>query len=414
MTSFSVQILDELAQDQRARFLARLPGTRREVDLDRLATHGRVVAITGIRRCGKSTLLRQIADRLGDNFGYFNFDDERARSFALADFEPLLQALRRHGRADTLLFDEIQNVPEWERFVRRVHDAGHKIYLTGSNANLLSRELGTRLTGRHVQLSLYPFSFREVLRHRGIPENDLTSDGKARLGLAMDEFLVCGGFPEVLPHYDPELLQRTYEDIIFRDIAARHSIRDTKALVRLAHLLFTQVACEVNYGRLREALPVASTTTVRQHAAHLEEACLVYELRPFDHSLKRQYITGRKIYVVDNGMRRAVAFQTGADAGRLLENAVYLELRRRGGEIYYFRGKGECDFIRRDRAAVAIIQVCLGVDEENRHREFRGLLEAAHAFGLTDATMVTQGQDGEELVDGVRVNLVSAWRWFLG
>jgi predicted AAA+ superfamily ATPase len=413
MAELSVQMLDELSQEQRGRFLARPPGTERDVDLGRLAHHGRVVAITGVRRCGKSTLLRQIAARLGTDFGYFNFDDERAHGFDLADFETLLQAFQRHGPTTTLLFDEIQNVPEWERFVRRVHDEGIKVYLTGSNANLLSRELGTRLTGRHVQVALYPFSFREVLRFRGISATDLTSAGKARLGSAMDEFLVAGGFPETLAQYDPELLQRTYEDIIYRDIAARHGIRDTKALVRLAHLLFTQMACEVNYGRLREALPVASTTTVRQYAAYLEDACLVFELRPFDFSLKRQYVTGRKGYVVDNGMRRAVAFQTGSDAGHLLENAVHLELRCRGGEIYYFRGKGECDFIRRDCDAATIIQVCLGVNAKNRHREIRGLVEAAQAFGVTDATLVTQGQEGNESVDGIRINTIPAWRWFL-
>lgn len=413
MTRLGLHMLEELVQEQRVRFLARPLGTPRDTDLARQSEHGRVVAITGIRRCGKSTLLRQIAARHGEAFHYFNFDDERARGFALADFETLMQVFLRRCPLATLLFDEIQNIPEWERFVRRAHDDGSKIYLTGSNAHLLSRELGTRLTGRHTQIALYPFSFRELLRFRHLSEQDRSSAGKAHLGVALDDYVAHGGFPEVAAHYDPELLQRTYEDILFRDIAARYGIRDTQALRRLAHLLFTQVAADVNYGRLREALPVASTTTVRQYAAYLEEACLTFELRPFDFSLKRQYITGRKVYVVDNGMRRAVAFLTGADAGRLLENAVHLELRRRGGELYYFRAKGECDFIWRRQGGVEAIQVCQSLDAENRHREFRGIVEAAHAFDLKTATLVTQGQEGEETADGIRVTILPAWRWFL-
>ncbi len=413
MPSLTINQLDELAQEQRAQFLARPLGTVREVPLKRYLAHDRVVAITGVRRCGKSTLLRQAADTLNGTFHYFNFDDERARGFEVGQFELLMQAFQRHGNHPHLLFDEIQNVPEWERFVRRVHDDGIKVLLTGSNSQLLSQELGTRLTGRHIQLPLYPFSFKEYLSFHGISRADRTTAGKARLQQAGDRYLADGGFPEFLRHADPELLQRTYDDILYRDIAARHGIRETKALAALAQLLFTQVSSDLNFGRLKEALHLASATTVRQFVGYLEDACLVYEVRRFDFSLKRQYITGRKIYVVDNGMRRAVAFTTSPDAGRLLENAVHLELRRRGGEVYFFREKGDCDFIYRHRGATVAIQVCLRLSEENRTREMRGLQEAARALGHQSGVMVTLDQEGEETVGGIQVTSVPAWRWLL-
>jgi len=193
----------ELVEDQRAYFLARACGVAREADIAACSAHRRVVAISGVRRCGKSTLLRQVAERLEGRFHYLNFDDERLLGFSVEHFAPLMLAFKRRSRDKTLLFDEIQNVEGWERFVRRVHDDGYKVFLTGSNARLLSRELGTHLTGRHVRLDLYPFSFGEVLRFRGVDRNNRTSDGKAAIMKNFDGYLAGGGFPEYLETPDP-------------------------------------------------------------------------------------------------------------------------------------------------------------------------------------------------------------------
>ena len=409
-------LLPDLIEDQRENFRAKPCGVAREVDFSRWTSHDRVVVISGIRRCGKSTLLRQFAERV-DDYHYLNFDDERLFGFDVSDFDDLMQCFHQRSDSHLLLLDEVQNVEGWERFVRRVHDEGYKVVLTGSNAYLLSAELGTHLTGRHIRHELFPFSFREFLAFKNIETKGRTAKDKAKLSGAMGEYIFIGGFPEFLKCGDAELLQQTYEDILFRDIVSRHGIRDVKGFQNLAHYLFSNFTSEMNYNRLKNLLGFSSATSVRKYIGYLEQSYLISEIRRYDFSLKKQHVSGKKIYVVDNAMRGAVAFTFSEDRGRLLENMVFMELRRNGFDVYFQQERGECDFIAlRKKAAPLLIQVCAELNLDNRDRELRGLQEAMERMPGAHGLVLTENQtDDVEMPCGEsRVPVLPVWRWLLG
>ncbi|MEI7437950.1 MAG: ATP-binding protein [bacterium] len=406
--------LAELVEDQRERFLARPCGISRDVDFSRWMDQERIVAITGIRRCGKSTLLRQFAAQFNGAFHYLNFDDERLVDFTAADFDVLMQIFEGRSSVRRLLFDEIQNIPQWERFARRAHDDGYKLMVTGSNARLLSQELGTHLTGRCAQLYLTPFSFREYLDYVGVARHKRTTTGKAAILSAFRDYLASGGFPGYLKERDIDLLQQIYEDILYRDIVARHGVRDVRSFAQTAHYLLSTEGSEINYNKLRTHLSIPSANTVRQFIGFLESACLIHEIRRFDWSLKRQYISGRKIYVSDNGLKSAVAFQATPDYGRMLESLVFQELKRRHGEVWFFRERGECDFVVLDKHRPPLLyQTCYALSAGNREREWRGLLEAAEKLGVKAGSIITVSEEGAETTRGVAISIQSAWRWLL-
>jgi len=407
--------LEELILDQKEMFFSREPGMSRRVDFDRYCTHEQIVVISGIRRSGKSTLMRQFADRYKE-FYYLNFDDERLIDFELADFSSLMLAFNKiHPGLKVMFIDEIQNVVGWERFIRRIHDEGYKIFLTGSNANLLSSELATHLTGRYSKIELYPFAFTELLDFEHIDYQRLSSSNKAEILLAFDKYLEHGGFPEFLKYRDGEFLKRIYDDILFRDIITRFRIRDMKAFRQLVHYLFSNMTKEASYHSLKNALGFKSAMSVRSYIGFLEESYLIFELFKYDFSLKKQYANPKKIYVIDNGMRNAVSFRFSGDSGRLLENLVFIELKRRNAGVYYYRKKHECDFITEYKGALSsAIQVCFELNAANREREVNGILEAMKELGIKQGMILTYNQEEKIPVDkGSDIVVVPVWRWLL-
>jgi len=393
---FTVDRLEEVIVDQEEAFQKRDPGVPREVDLDRYLGSPQVIVISGVRRCGKSTLLRQFGEKLGD-FLYVNLDDERLFGFALGDFETLVLVFEKlHPGVRTMLIDEVQDVEHWERFVRRVHDEGYKVILTGSNAHLLSAELGTRLTGRYLQVTLYPFSFREFLRFKGVETKKLTTRKKAEVMNHFDDYLENGGFPEFIRSGDSEVLQRTYEDILFRDIVARYGIRDVTTFRQMARYLFANFTEEASYHSLKNALGMKSAMSARSFARYLEEAYLVFELYNYQYSLKKQYTGTRKFFVIDNGMRNAVSLRFSGDRGRMLEDLVFIELKRRGNPVYFWREDRECDFLveKGGRPAEAIQCSCT-ISGSSREREIAGVVAAMDRFGIDEGTIITYDQEGE-------------------
>jgi len=408
--------LEELILDQKEVFLSRDPGTTRELDFEHYLSHEQIVVISGIRRSGKSTLMRQFAGRFPD-FYYINFDDERLIDFGLADFSRLMVIFQKILPGVRVIFlDEIQNIDGWERFVRRIHDEGYKIFLTGSNARLLGSELATHLTGRYVKIELYPFSFTELLAFRQIGYESVSSAKKAEILAVFDEYLEHGGFPEFIRYQDREFLQRTYDDILFRDIITRFGIREVKAFKQLVQYLFANLASEASYQALKKTLGFKSPMSVRSYIGFVEESYLLFECFRYDRSLKKQYANPKKIYVIDTGMRNAVAFRFSDDSGRLLENLVFIELKRRNAEVWYFRGKQECDFVIRDSGAItSAIQVCYELTASNREREIGGLVEAMTGLGLDEGFILTYNQ--EETIpteQGRTITVVPVWRWLLG
>ncbi len=406
--------LERLILDQKKSFRDNKAGSKRSVDFNKYLRASNICIISGVRRCGKSTLLRQFSNFF-KIYHYLNFDDERLVDFTVEDFDLLLTLFHKTSKSKTLFFDEIQNIEYWERFIRRAHDQGYKIFITGSNARLLSSELGTYLTGRYYLIELYPFSFREYLVHRGVNEVWGATTERASLMAEFDTYFNMGGFPEFLKDKDKEYLIRIFSDILQRDIASRYNIRNTKELRQLAHHLFSHFTNDSSYNSLAAAVGVKSANTIKDYIDHMESAYLVFELFKYDYSLKKQHINQKKVYVIDNAMRDSISFSFSGDRGKYLENLVYLEIRRSEKNIFFHRNKSECDFIVTQKGRVnSAIQVCYELSSVNIKRELKGLREAMELFNLPHGQVVTYAQSNSDVkLDTPDITVKPAWQWLL-
>mgnify|MGYP001612115558 CR=1 FL=1 len=286
----------------------------------------KIAAITGVRRSGKSTLLRQIAGQC-ENYYYLNFEDERLLDFVVNDFNSLLEIyFSFYGEKGVFFFDEIQNVSGWEKFVGRMFSEGYKIYITGSNAKLLSSELATSLTGRHLRHELYPFGFSEFLDYKKIKYEKLpTTAGKVMMLKYFDEFLLYGGFPEIVESRNGEELRQLYQDILIKDLIVRFKIKDAKSFRELALYLLSNSGRPVSYNNLKKVLGIKSATTVKNYIEYLAESYLNFSISKFDYSLKKQIKNDKKIFSIDTGLINFVSFLFAPESGRILENVVFLE-----------------------------------------------------------------------------------------
>ena len=376
-----------------------------------------IVVISGLRRVGKSTLLLKIKQKLGGDY-YLNFDDERLSGFKLKDFQALLEVfLELYGEQKVFYFDEIQNVEGWERFVRRMYDYGNKVYLTGSNARLLSPELGTHLTGRYIQYELFPFSFAEFLRFKNFKVNlkRLNTFQKVKLLKLFKEYLEKGGVPEFLFSENQDILKLLYENILYRDIAVRFDVSNTASLRELGKYILSNFATEVSFNRLKDLLGVKSHTTVANYFKYFEDAYLAFLVPQFHYSVKKQALSAKKLYTIDTGLCRIVGFNFSQNLGRALENLVFLELKRRGKEVYYFKSNGsECDFLIREGLEVKeAIQVSAEILPENKEREVGALLLALKKFNLSEGKIITLEQEEEWEVEGRLIKVVPVYKWIL-
>jgi uncharacterized protein len=303
-----------------------------------------------------------------------------------------------------LLFDEIQIVPEWERYTRQKLDEDYKLVITGSNASLLSRELGTRLTGRHITKELFPFSYHEFCAFKGL------SYDKA----SVLSYLESGGFPEYLKQGIPEILNQLFEDILIRDIAVRYSIRDVKTLQRLAFYLLSNVSKLITGNRLKTLFEIGSTSTVMEYLSHFEYSYLLQFVPKFSYSLRKQIANPRKVYAIDTGLINVNSGSFTEDNGRKFENLVYLYLRQKHKEIYYFAEKGECDFVvmNNDKLVVAV-QVCFELNPDNMARELDGIIEALTFFKADEGFIVTLDQTDRLEKNGKVVYVLPAHNYLL-
>lgn len=365
------------------------------------STGKHIEVISGIRRCGKSTLMKQLIQTRYQKTSYFNFEDARVYGFEVSDFPKLDEVIGKE--VDAYFFDEIQNVPDWEIFIRQLHDRNEKIYLTGSNATLLSKELGTRLTGRHIRHELFPFSYEEFLTYKQI-ENNVES---------FKLFLVQGGFPEYLESLQTEVLQNLLKDIVFRDIAIRYSLRNTTSLMDICLYLLSNIGKEISFNNLRKTFSVGSANTVSDYLSGLADAYLLFFLPRFSWSAKSIYSNPRKVYAIDNGLVNANTLSFSADRGRMLENAVYQYLRRQGNELYYFRENRECDFVVfTQKKCRQLIQVCEVLDQDTLKREVEGLHEAMKFFKMTEGYILTLDQKDSLKIEGLNIKVLPLFEFF--
>ncbi|MEZ5197112.1 MAG: ATP-binding protein [Bacteroidales bacterium] len=384
-----------------------------------LTTGNQIEVISGIRRSGKSTVLNEIRFMNEEKDYYMNFDDDRLLHFKVDDFQLLYELfIELFGEQKTFYFDEIQNIEGWERFVRRLHDYGNKIYITGSNARLLSYELGTHLTGRYTANELFPFSFHEYLKTNKITVSEdiiFTTAGKATLKKHFFEYMANGGFPEYLKNKSTEYLKSLYESILYRDVLVRNKLVSENEMRELVFFLSSNLARPVTFNSLSKSIGVKNASTVKNYLQFLENSYLIFQIGKFDYSVRKQMFNPKKVYFIDNALVSRMGFHFSEDKGRFLENMVFLELKRRGFEVFYHKGQKECDFILREgKKITSAIQVSVSLnDTKTREREITGVREAMDAYQLTAGLILTE--DGEETIttNNGTVDVLPVWKWLL-
>lgn len=420
----SSDLLKEIVLEQ-ARFIQKEKGSVERAELKRIKKYFKllhIVIIAGIRRAGKSTLLSQIMHSLGHEVGYyFNFEDERLLNFSAADFSRLYEVLLElYGERTAFFFDEIQNVKDWERFVRRMHDRGFQFFITGSNASLLSRELGTRLTGRHLTHTLYPFSFLEYLLFKGYSfeaKDILETKKRAVLKKNFIEYMREGGMPEYLTYGNAEVLKEVYNDILYRDIIVRYKITETKSLRELALYLLSNIGVPFSFSKLKRMLGLGSMNTVKSYIEYLENSFLFFTVNLYQYSVKRQILAPKKIYSIDTAFINTLAFHSSPNKGRILENIVLLELKRRGEEVYYYKTEqsGEVDFVTRGKKGKkSMIQVSWHLeDERTKQRELESLFLGMNELNEKEGLLLTYDTTGKIRREGKTVVVKPVYQWLL-
>jgi hypothetical protein len=387
----------------------------------------KIISLVGSRRSGKTFYFYQLIQGLTekrvakDRILYVDFTDDRLYPVKTGDLDALLEAYYElypdNKRVEKhFFFDEIQDVDGWETFVRRVAEKENaRVYVTGSSSKLLSREIATSLRGRTLAFHLFPLSFCEFLGFKGIAleKGFAYSHERFRIKRLLDEYLDQGGFPEIalasqLRH---EILSNYYEVMIYRDVVERFKVRNTSLLKGMSKFLMTNVASlfSINsyYNALRDETKI-SKETVLEYLSYLEDANLVYLARIFSYSLKTQQANPSKVYCIDNGLRNAIALRFSRDDGRLAENLVFLELKRRGHDVYYWKGKKEVDFVLKHRDG-SLSAVNVSYSDDIDARETEGLLEFKGRFGARELIILTKDTDRKE--DGIAY--VPLWRWLL-
>ena len=364
--------------------------------------------ITGSRRSGKSTLVNQDFLKDGKNAFYLNFDDPALYGFSSADFTILEEAIGRFQKANdgikSVYFDEIQVVEGWEVFVNAQLRKKNLVTVTGSNASLLSSELGSRLTGRHLDYELFPFSFEEFCLLKKCKKNVKT----------FSDFLKYGGFPEYLIYNRPEILKRLFEDILMRDVVVRYGIKDVRSIKLLSLYLASNCGNLISGSKLSAQLGLKTTATILEYLSFFEQCYLFFFVPKFNYSAKAQTVNPKKVYCIDTGMIQNVTLSINQDFGRMFENAVFIELRRRTKNIWYYSEAAfECDFLYgKDSVPENAVQVCYEITSENKEREVRGLVETCKKFPGVKPLLLTLNQKDKISYDGMIVDVVPAVEFF--
>lgn len=408
--------LQDIVIDQKSVFNRKENGTTREFNFEHAINTKQIVVITGVRRCGKSTLMKQIAANF-DKFHYINFDDERLYNFELSDFQDLLLVFQKVTDSKIIFMDEVQNVDKWELFVRRIHDEGFKVFVTGSNAKLLSMDLATHLTGRFIKFELFPFSFKEIVTSKNIDTAIIDTTTKSKLLSVFDEYLIRGGFPDNVHFHDILYLQNVFESILYRDLIVRFGIRNVHAFKSLAHFLLDNFTGEVSYQKLNKLLQLNNVNTVKDYVDYLEQAYLVFEMYRFDFSLQKSTGYNKKTYCIDNGIRNSISRNFTQNSGKLLENSVYLHLRKIYKNVWFVRTKSqfEVDFCVQENGQFLLFQVSYDIENaETRNREIRALEQAILEINnVKQAFILTYNTSETISILNQTIQIMPTWRFLL-
>ena len=412
-------------------------GIRRHFYLERLkklSSTNQILVITGARRSGKSFIMKQIAKEFrnegvnSENILIVNFEDPRFTELNTKSlqeiYETYLEFLRPKGKPYIFL-DEVQEVEEWEKWVSTIHELGKaEIIVSGSNAKLLSRELATLLTGRHLDLVVFPLSFREYLFFNDVSVNDeldLISKMVEIKGL-LRTYLEFGSFPKVvLSKEKKEILLSYFADILNKDLIGRFRIRKFEKLKSLAKFYLSNISSLTTFNSTAKFLNI-STDTAEKFSGYLETAYLLFFLKRFSFKVREQEKSPRKIYSIDTGLANTIGFRFSENIGRLAENLVFLELKRKQVtnpelEFYYWKDQHhrEVDFVVKDGLKVKqLIQVCWELNRtETRNREIRSLLKAMEEFKLKESLVITENYEAKEKIKNKQIRFFPLWKWLL-
>jgi len=399
---------------------------------------GKATVCIGVRRGGKSTFMFQFMQQLMDsgvsrqNILYLNFFDDRLHGLRHDGPGVIMEAYfslfpeKKNAEKIYCFFDEIQVIPNWEPFVDRVMRTEKcEVFITGSSAQMLSREIATQMRGRALSWELFPFSFREFLDARGVPgDGPLSTKKRLLIQKAFEDYWETGGFPEVIGldrMLRIKIHQEYFNATLFRDLVERHDISYPRAVADLAHRLVDNVASlySVNklFGHLKSLGHKVPKSAVSDFLSWFEDAYVLFTVRIFDASLARANANPKKIYCIDHALVTSVSSGILLNSGHLLENVVFTALRGITSDIFYFKSqKGrEVDFIARmpDRSRM-LIQVCESMaDQKTRKREIAALVDAMTELNLTTAVIVTRNEEEQIKVESGMIDILPAWRFLL-
>ena len=383
-----------------------------------------IKVVLGPRRAGKSVFSLMILK--DQEFAYFNFDDPALVGEKLDLYELMDELHSVYGDTKYVLFDEIQNLPGWELFANRLHRQGYNVVLTGSNANLLSMELATHLTGRHFPIEILPFDFNEFLRAKKFVVDrkfDSLPQKHGELLKLMEEYLMNGGFPEVVLKNQPPLgyLDVLFDAVLFKDVVKRHKVRFSEQIDQLGSYLISNISGQYSARRLANVLKFKSDVTLERYFSYLAEAYVIFSLSRYSAKAGVRLKSPKKVYVVDNGFVSAKAIQHSPDKGKLMENLVFTELVKRGvkpnKELFYYKTRNdrEVDFVVKKGSEVSeLIQVCYeSVNPDVEQRETKALSEASGELNVRKLTVLTWDEKLEVEKDGMTIHFKPLWEWLL-
>ncbi len=398
--------------------------------------HDFITSVTGGRRTGKTYLCFYKIKELikegisKENVFFINFEDEKLLGTDANDLDKLLDTFYELSEINKkqkiyLFLDEIQNVKNWDVWVRRIYDMNKnlKIILTGSSSKLLNKEISTKLRGRVLNIEVYPLSFAEFLKWEKVQYNIKTlshSKDRFKVKKMFSLYLFNGGYPAILINKTipkETILQNYFQTMIFKDIIERYNIKEIKKLHILTKLLFESISKESSYNGLSNRMKSLgfniSKNTIIEYISYFEDAYLFFQNFKYEYSLTKQLGSIKKIYCIDNGLLNSISFKFSEDAGRLMENLVFIELKRRNKEIFYYRKNYECDFLIKEKTRIVeAIQVTAKLDGENYEREIKGLLEALE-YNLKEGIIITENKEGEEKIKDKTIKYIPLWKWLL-
>lgn len=378
-----------------------------------------IKVIVGPRRAGKSFFAIHFLNKQ-EKFGYVNFDDEKL--IEAENYDEIITAINSvYDNPKFVLFDEIQNLSKWELFVNRLQRQGYNLVITGSNSNLLSKELATHLTGRHLLTNIFPFSFKEYLK---LENKELTT---TEIKEKLSQYLLNGGYPEILLKKVElkEYLSILFNSIIYKDIVKRYKIRNPKEIEDLTLYLISNIANEYSYNSLTKIGKIKSSHTTEKYLGYLEESFILFSLNRFSYKVKEQLSSNKKIYCIDNGFIQAKAFKLSPDIGKLYENIVACKLKKdevdKKLKFYYWKNQQqeEVDFVIKEGTKVKqLIQVCFNMNNlETKNREVRALIKAGKELKCNNLLIITEDTEAEEKSEWFGINgkikFAPLWKWLL-